>query len=807
MTFRNGFLIFLLATFTHFANAQYSFKKIKTDWQASWLCAPPPYDTLQNTWLCWRKSFDLTEKPTTKIVANIAVDSKYWLYVNGQMVVFEGQLKRGPTPDDTYFDVVEIGKYLKKGKNTIALLHWYWGKNGFSHKSSGKAGLLFEIQSNATQQLDASLKLASSSQAWKVTHHPSFLRDSPKPHPNYRLSEYNIHFDSNSDINNWFSTDYDDSKWANAVEKGKAPCAPWGQMWERNIPQWYDSGLIKYPSVTKRLGAKQDTIIAFLPRNLTITPYFEAEANGGERIEIRTDNYFGGSAPNVRTDYIAKKGKQNFETFAFMNGHEVWYIVPKTVTLSNLKYRETRYNTEGVGYFKSNDDFLNKLWEKSRNTLDISMRDNYMDCPDRERAQWWGDAVLQVGETFYAYNRNADPLTQKAISNFVEWQKKDSVLYAPVPAGNWHNELPGQSLATVWGIKDYFDHSGDTAIMRYAYPFVKKYMDIWKMDANDLVVHREGGWMWHDWGNHVDVPVLDNVWYYRALEALEKMTELCQNTEGPLNAVFKKDLGEIKIKKEKLKAAFQKIFWNGKAFASKDYKKGADDRANGLAVVAGMIEPNQWASIKTVLDTTFYAGPYLEKYILEAYFVQNDAKGGIERMKERYAAMVKSPLTTLWEGWEVGSSTYGGGTYNHGWTGGPLTLMSQYIAGLSPNTVEYDRRNPASGGEGYQTFKIMPQPHDLTYFKMGAATQKGFATVEWKRTKNTAFLTIKTPNSNGLIGIPKVFPFSKIKMNGKIIWEKNKKSKNTEGVSFLEETTNHIILNVPKGDYKFKLCL
>jgi alpha-L-rhamnosidase len=760
--------------------AQYPFKTLKTDWQASWLCAPPPYDTLQNTWLCWRKSFDLTEKPTSKIMANIAVDSKYWLYINGQLVVFEGQLKRGPTPDDTYFDVVDIGKYLKKGKNTIAILHWYWGKNGFSHKSSGKAGLLFEVS-----QLDASLKLASSSQTWKVSHHPAYLRDSPKPHPNFRLSEYNIHFDANLDINNWFSMDYDDSKWANAVEKGKAPCAPWGQMWQRNIPQWYDSGLKTYPSVSKRLGAKQDTIIAFLPRNLTITPYFEAEAQGGERIEIRADNYFGGSAPNVRTDYIAKKGKQSFETFGFMNGHEVWYIVPKTVTLSNLKYRETRYDFKQEGYFKSNDNFLNKLWEKSRNTLDISMRDNYMDCPDRERAQWWGDAVLQVGETFYAYNRNTDPLTQKAISNFVEWQKQDSVLYAPVPAGSWHNELPGQSLATVWGIKDYFDHSGDTAIMRYAYPFVKKYMDIWKMAADNLVIHREGGWMWHDWGNHVDVPVLDNIWYYRALESLEKMAELSQNTEGVLDA---------KTKKDKIKAAFQKAFWNGKAFVSKGYKMAADDRANGLAVVAGMTEPNQWPQIKAVLDNTFYAGPYLEKYILEAYFTQNDAKGGLERMKKRYTAMVESPLTTLWEGWEVGSSTYGGGTYNHGWTGGPLTLMSQYIAGLSPNT------------EGYETFKIMPQPHDLTFFKMGAATQKGFATVEWKRKKNKAILTIITPNSNGLIGIPKVFPFSKIKMNGKIIWEKDKKSKNTEGVSFLKETAHHMIFNVLKGEYKFMLC-
>ncbi|MFR7465122.1 MAG: hypothetical protein ACLUVG_09725 [Phocaeicola vulgatus] len=30
------------------------------------------------------------------------------------------------------------------------------------------------------------------------------------------------------------------------------------------------------------------------------------------------------------------------------------------------------------------------MWEKSQRTLYITMRDTYMDCPDRERAQWWG---------------------------------------------------------------------------------------------------------------------------------------------------------------------------------------------------------------------------------------------------------------------------------------------------------------------------------------------------------------------------------------------------------------------------------
>jgi alpha-L-rhamnosidase len=757
-------------------HAQHPVKNIKTDWQASWICPPSPNDTLKNMWLCWRKTFDIDANIPPSVFADIAVDSKYWLYINGQMVVFEGQLKRGPTLNDTYFDRVDIGKYLKKGKNTIAILQWYFGKQGFSHNSSGRAGLLFEAQ--------LSSKFLASSKEWKVIKHPAYLRNSAHPNPNFRLSEHNIFFDAQQDIGDWFSTNYDDTKWANAIEIGKAPCQPWGALWQRTIPFWYNSGLQRYTHVTVRQGAKQDTFVATLPRNLTVTPYMRAIANGSEKIEIRTDNYYGGSAPNVRTDYICKKGRQEFETFGFMNGHEVWYIVPKSVDLIDVQYRETRYDFQHVGYMDSYP-FLNKLWEKSRNTLDISMRDNYMDCPDRERAQWWGDAVLQVGETFYAYDRKADLLTQKAISNFLEWQKKDSVLFAPVPAGNWVNELPGQSLATVWGILDYYNHSGDTAMMLYAYPFVKKYMALWRMDSNDLVIHREGGWMWHDWGDKVDVPVLDNTWYYRALEAEEKMAFLTKNTEGVLI---------IKSKRDRLKKAFHKHFWRGGYFASPTFKHIADDRANGMAVVSGLSHNNQWQSIKAILDTTFNAGPYLEKYILEAYFMQNETQAGLERMEKRYKKMVESPLTTLWEGWEVGSATYGGGTYNHGWTGGPLTLMSQYIGGLSPNT------------EGYQTFKFLPQLADIQYFKMGAMTVKGFASIDWNKRKNNPIMTITTPQCDGIIGVPKSkTPIQKISVNGKIVWQDGKFVDNTEGVVFSEDKPNHIIFKVKKGVYVFDI--
>ena len=107
-------------------------------WTADWIWSAN--DGPSNTWMCFRKTFSLGTVPTSAI-AKIAVDSKYWMWINGTMVVWEGGLKRGPTPNDTYYDEEDIKAYLTSGTNTIAILVWYWGKDGFAHNSSGKGGL------------------------------------------------------------------------------------------------------------------------------------------------------------------------------------------------------------------------------------------------------------------------------------------------------------------------------------------------------------------------------------------------------------------------------------------------------------------------------------------------------------------------------------------------------------------------------------------------------------------------------------------------------------------------------------------
>ena len=69
--------------------------------QSRWITADSDKDVnAPNTWIAFRKDFNLKKAPS-EALAKIGADSKYWLWVNGDLVVFEGGLKRGPSPSDS----------------------------------------------------------------------------------------------------------------------------------------------------------------------------------------------------------------------------------------------------------------------------------------------------------------------------------------------------------------------------------------------------------------------------------------------------------------------------------------------------------------------------------------------------------------------------------------------------------------------------------------------------------------------------------------------------------------------------------
>lgn len=298
-----------------------------SDWKASWI-STDACQSESNTWLNYRKTVEIAIVPA-EAIAKIAVDSKYWLWINGQMVVFEGGLKRGPDPKNTYYDEINIAPFLTTGKNTIAVLVWYFGKQGFSHNSSGKAGLLFDCQAQGLEII--------SDKSWQCSINPAYETCSD-PKPNFRLSESSISYDARKAIEKWYTSETN-SYMPPASKLQKAGGAPWNRLIKRPVPLWKDSGLKEYTH-QYRSG---DTLICELPYNAQITPYFKINSPAGKKITIATDNYFyyNGDTENIRAEYITRDGEQEYENLGWMNGHKVYYLIPQGVEVLKVLYRET----------------------------------------------------------------------------------------------------------------------------------------------------------------------------------------------------------------------------------------------------------------------------------------------------------------------------------------------------------------------------------------------------------------------------------------------------------------------------------
>ena len=674
-------------------------------------------------WQCFRKEFILLSGKGASL--KIAADTKYWLYVNGELVVREGGLKRGPNPTDSYYDIFESVPNLKFGRNTIAVLVQYYGRNSFSHRPSATPGLRFE--------LNTLLGNVVSDSGWKAVRYDAYWApedENPKGQKQYRLAGANVGYDARKAVE-FASAKFNDSEWSDAVVVSPQE-AEWGAFVERPIPQWYWSELREYEGRTLN---SEGAIECLLPYNAHVTPYIKLKAKGGEKITICTDDYWIGEARSFKTEYIAKEGEQEFETPIWTNGHSVLYYVPQGVEVLKLKYRESGYNSDFVGSFECDNEFCNKLWQKAARTLYVTMRDNYMDCPDRERAQWWGDVVVELGEAGYLFDSRAHLLTRKAILELMNWQQPNGVIASPVP-GWYKSELPCQMLASVgyYGFYTYYMYTGDTQTIADVYPRVRKYLfEVWEPQNSGLVKTRRGGWYWGDWGKNIDKPALQQCWYALALKGFAQMARI---TGHKCDAMMAEQMYD------KMYYTFNSTYWNEELqhYKSAGYKDVPDDRVQAMAILAGFVPEERYEIMRNFFATYYNASPYMEKYVLEALCTMGYYEDALKRMEQRFGEMVAAPHSTLWEGWEYTGGKgmkykSGNGTYNHAWSGGGLTILSQYIAGIEPITPMFEQ------------FRVSPNLATLTRVKSIVPTESGNIVLSAERKECRLEMTLTVPAS------------------------------------------------------------
>ena len=179
----------------------------------------------RNLFGLFRRLFDLTAAPVSASLC-IFADTTYQLFINGKFVDF------GPARFDPRFpiyDTLDIGAYLVRGKNVLAVRVNYDGIKNFK-SIPARAGLIAwgEVRGSDGQVVP----LHTNGSDWKGARCGAHLDYAPKLSFILNAAE---RFDQAGGEAGWMGADFDDGHWGAAVPV--ADSGVWGELHPRLFPQ------------------------------------------------------------------------------------------------------------------------------------------------------------------------------------------------------------------------------------------------------------------------------------------------------------------------------------------------------------------------------------------------------------------------------------------------------------------------------------------------------------------------------------------------------------------------------------------
>ncbi len=449
----------------------------------------------------FRNAFALQKAPK-ELFINITADNKYRLFVNGKYVC------RGSESGDFnrwFFDSVDIAKYLKAGKNVIAVEVVDFGNFAPYSFNSKHLGLWIQSGSPNADFTDTLPK------NWKCKTDAgiSFFSGLPK---GWRMffSGGGEKIDAAKNTAGWQNIDFDDSSWKPAVRTLQPNDTRFYGgchiiLTPRMLPQLEETPIrLKKVVRAENLGDVKPADIGFIrgkkftiPANTHCKILLDNSALTNAYTRLSVDGGRGAfakisyceSLANPKISGLAGKGNRN-ETDEKIPFHPVCDEYKfdgakrefTTLNFRCFRYVELEINTGdspldildfgGVftGYpfaenakFSSSDKSLSDIWNVCWRTVRLCAWDTYFDCPFYERLQYIGDTRIQALISLYVSGDSR--LMKKALEMF-----DVSRLHHGLTTSSYPNRtvqvIPPFSLYWVNMIADYRRHVDDDAFVK-----------------------------------------------------------------------------------------------------------------------------------------------------------------------------------------------------------------------------------------------------------------------------------------------------------------------------------------------------
>ena len=706
---------------------------IGADLQQTFIAAPGALNTVGNGFVAYRRQFTLGAAPASATM-HLFADARYVLWVNGAPV------HRGPNRFESrgpQYDTVEIGSALQAGSNTIALVVMGNASNARMMNHPPALTLRLDIGGATVLRTDT---------AWKCSNQTRYRPAS------VTWPDIIDRIDTRVEDGDWTLPGYNSSAWSAAVA---VTGDSWGPLAARRIPLLRDTPVAYALTGGTTLPATRTTgqqINFTLSRLVQAYSIIDLETTANTQLTL---NYAGGIT------YFAKAGRQIYissDSYAF-NGGSIT-VNSGQATIHSIQLVERIYPFDLAGSFNSSDPLLNKLWAVCARSGQVLSEDAYVDCADRERAEWMDCDPPAFDVTRTAMSApGPDGLPRYADARLSGEMLRRTAL--TLQSTGWvkahtcsdrfdiHAKMEDRACDWIQGARRYYESTGDPALIREIWPVIVTQLNYFlaRKSVRGLVRARE----WVVWGNPIGYYTCEgtglNAFVYKALSDAAYLGQaIGQNPQAATFAQAATDLA----------AAMNTVLWDetsGNYFTG--YYSTADQAApensgltTPLAIANQKFAPSMFSALwmldqgvvpearkarvtqylianraQSVRIMTFY-------YLFLQLYQQHTAAFDMEilnTLRTKWSGMANSAYQTTWEEFEGGSIAHVYGMF-------PGYFLSAYTLGVR-----------LDGLPSAKKLLIEPRPGDLTFADGNVVTELGVVPVSWRRLNGGLEVTCTVP--------------------------------------------------------------
>ncbi|MER7540407.1 family 78 glycoside hydrolase catalytic domain [Streptomyces sp. NPDC097704] len=501
-------------------------------WQGHWIGAgPAPVPDLDdavtgNAWgrgfsrVMFRKEIRLESVPK-RVLLRLTADSRFVLMINGE------EVGRGPVraqPRRWRYEEFDVARFLRAGKNTVAVLVTYYGTStSWWHPAPPEGGINGDACLVLEARADDSL-LLTTDDTWRVHRSTAWSTVAASGVPCEVL-------DARELPTGWALPGFDDNSWSEAtvltarhwggLGRSRPPVSPYGKLLPRPVaplggdtvrpvavleartrpaPVWASS----HPGdrVVQHLAVPGDPVrdgqdgkggtATLLPLSAAIggdrtfdmvidfgalTAGFvqlTVDAPAGTVLELgyrekakrvgvtgTTSDYAAGAR------YTCPGGRAVYSAlelaglrYLYLTAHRPGADTAAGVTIVDAAVREHVYPQTGGAYFNSDDEEIDRIYRAGVRTVQLNSFDAYTDCPTREQRAWTGDGVVHQ---MVHLATNEDWRLAEHYVELADSPRSDGILPLSV-AGDFEQyegfTIPDWSLHWVHGVHNLYRWTG-----------------------------------------------------------------------------------------------------------------------------------------------------------------------------------------------------------------------------------------------------------------------------------------------------------------------------------------------------------